>query len=138
VPTKHKLGFGHGRIIEYEDGSVGYIHTDSLVSQSFRVRIADITGFATTKGHKMLRRNFQILGNGTLLASVEVNHGTAEKLEAWFRSHPQFSSGGAPAAPPAPASSGSVADEIAKLGELRKQGLLSDEEFAAQKARLLS
>jgi hypothetical protein len=30
-----------------------------------------------------------------------------------------------------------VADEIKKLGELRSQGLLTDEEFAAQKARLL-
>jgi hypothetical protein len=39
---------------------------------------------------------------------------------------------------PAPAAqSGSVADEIRKLGELRNQGLLTEQEFAAQKARLL-
>ncbi len=31
----------------------------------------------------------------------------------------------------------SLADEIKKLEELRQQGLLSDEEFASQKARLL-
>jgi hypothetical protein len=31
----------------------------------------------------------------------------------------------------------SVADEIAKLGQLREQGLLTDEEFSAQKAKLL-
>ncbi|MCW2387126.1 hypothetical protein M2333_000172 [Sphingobium sp. B11D3B] len=31
----------------------------------------------------------------------------------------------------------SVADEIAKLGKLRQQGLLTDEEFAALKAKLL-
>ncbi|MEP9359087.1 SHOCT domain-containing protein [Sphingomonas sp. KR3-1] len=31
----------------------------------------------------------------------------------------------------------SVADEIAKLGALRQQGLLTDEEFSAQKAKLL-
>lgn len=31
----------------------------------------------------------------------------------------------------------SVADELAKLDELRRAGVLSDEEFAAQKARLL-
>lgn len=32
----------------------------------------------------------------------------------------------------------SVADELAKLDELRRSGILSEEEFAAQKARLLS
>lgn len=32
----------------------------------------------------------------------------------------------------------SVADEIQKLGALRESGLISDEEFAAQKAKLLS
>jgi uncharacterized membrane protein YdbT with pleckstrin-like domain len=32
---------------------------------------------------------------------------------------------------------GSVADELAKLDELRRTGVLSEEEFAAQKARLL-
>jgi hypothetical protein len=31
----------------------------------------------------------------------------------------------------------SVADEIAKLGALRQQGLLTDEEFATQKAKML-
>ncbi|MFE5139264.1 DUF4429 domain-containing protein [Streptomyces fagopyri] len=42
-------------------------------------------------------------------------------------------------APPAPpAAAGSVADELAKLGALREQGLLSPEEFEQQKARLLA
>jgi hypothetical protein len=41
--------------------------------------------------------------------------------------------------PPREATAGavSVADELAKLGQLRAEGLLSDEEFAAAKARLL-
>jgi hypothetical protein len=44
----------------------------------------------------------------------------------------------APAAPPsAPAPLG-VADELAKFAQLRDQGVLSDEEFQAQKARLLA
>jgi Short C-terminal domain len=41
-----------------------------------------------------------------------------------------------PAAPAAPAG-GSVVDELAKLGSLKTQGLISDEEFAAAKAKLL-
>jgi hypothetical protein len=86
MPKKYALGWGNGRIIEYEDGSAGYIPTQSF-SQAFRVQIADVTGFSTTKGGKMLQRTFNVLGNGTLLGSVDVNHGTSEKIEAWFRSH---------------------------------------------------
>ncbi|ATQ77527.1 hypothetical protein CR152_25755 [Massilia violaceinigra] len=40
-----------------------------------------------------------------------------------------------PAAPPVPL--GAVADEIKKLGELMSSGLLTEEEFAEQKAKLL-
>lgn len=36
------------------------------------------------------------------------------------------------------AGSGGAADEIAKLAELREQGVLSDNEFALQKAELLA
>ena len=35
------------------------------------------------------------------------------------------------------AAGASTADELAKLADLRKQGVLTDEEFAAQKAKLL-
>lgn len=38
---------------------------------------------------------------------------------------------------PAPASAPSTADELAKLAQLRGQGVLTDDEFATQKARLL-
>jgi hypothetical protein len=47
-----------------------------------------------------------------------------------------------PAAPPppaAPAATGSsVIDQLKQLGELKAQGILTEEEFAAQKAKLLS
>src|SRR3954451_3475275 len=122
MAKKYALGWGNGRIMEYEDGSAGYIPTQSL-SQAFRVKIADVTGFSVTKSGKMLSRTFNVLGNGTLLGSVEVNHGTSEKIEAWFRSHPLFGK-----RQPSPSSAApSIADEIGKLGELRAQGLLTDE-----------
>jgi putative oligomerization/nucleic acid binding protein len=47
----------------------------------------------------------------------------------------------APTAPaPAPAGAGqaSVIDQLKELGELKAQGILTEEEFAAQKAKLLS
>ena len=131
MPQKHGLGSGHGRIVEYEDGFAGYIPSMSF-TQAFRVKIADVTGFSTEKCGKLLTRKFNVLGNGTLLGSAEVNHGTAEMIEQWFRAHPAFSS-----AVPAGATTSSVADEITKLGELRSQGLLTEQEFAAQKAKLL-
>jgi hypothetical protein len=138
MPTKHALGFGNGRIIEYEDGTAAYIPTQKL-TQAFRVKIADITGFSVTKDGKMLERTFSVLGNGTLLASVSVNHGTSEVIERWFRSHPLFgaATGGTSPPPPAPATA-SVADELRKLAELRSEGVLTDEEFEAQKNRLLA
>jgi len=49
-----------------------------------------------------------------------------------------------PAAPPAPAPAGGggitpdAIDRLKQLGDLHEQGVLTDEEFAAQKTRLLS
>jgi hypothetical protein len=41
------------------------------------------------------------------------------------------------AAPAAPASEGSMIEQLKQLGELKEQGILTEEEFAAQKAKLL-
>ena len=44
-------------------------------------------------------------------------------------------------APPAPApatGAGSVIDQLKELGELKAQGILTEDEFAAQKAKLLA
>ncbi|HET7418680.1 MAG TPA: SHOCT domain-containing protein [Solirubrobacterales bacterium] len=43
------------------------------------------------------------------------------------------------AAPPAPAAGGesSMIDQLKELGALKEQGILTEEEFAAQKAKLL-
>ncbi|HUC07352.1 MAG TPA: SHOCT domain-containing protein [Solirubrobacterales bacterium] len=44
-----------------------------------------------------------------------------------------------PAAAPAPAAGGqSTIDQLKELGELKAQGILTEEEFAAQKAKLLN
>ncbi len=42
-----------------------------------------------------------------------------------------------PPAPPAAEAEETPADQIARLGELKAQGLLTDEEFAAAKAKVL-
>jgi hypothetical protein len=46
-----------------------------------------------------------------------------------------------PAAAPAPAAAaagGSTIDQLKELGELKAQGILTEDEFAAQKAKLLA
>jgi len=42
------------------------------------------------------------------------------------------------AAAPAPASGPSMIDQLKELGELKEQGILTEDEFAAQKAKLLA
>ncbi len=43
-----------------------------------------------------------------------------------------------PPAAPAPETGQSTIDQLKELGELKAQGILTDEEFAAQKAKLLA
>ena len=140
VTTTHKLGLGNGSIVDNGDGTASYRATGKL-TQAFRVNIADITGFAVRKQGKVLERTFVILGNGTELASVSVNHGTSEKIEAWFRAHTLFR-GNVPQAAPAPRQSAAppatMADELIKLAQLRDAGALSPEEFDRAKAKLLN
>ena len=150
MPTKHGLGFGNGRLVEYEDGTVAYYKGGEL-TQAFRVSIAEVQGFSVVKGGKMLERTLNVMGSGTLLASVSIPHGTAEKIEEWFRRHPLYRDSApvslqqmvtAPSAPPAPPSGVNgadllIADELRKLAALRDDGILTDHEFSARKQLLL-
>src|SRR5689334_9829718 len=88
MPTKHKLGFGKGTITEYEDGTARYV--GSLGPGSFRVRIADVTSFSVTSGDKPGERTLHLIGQGTTLASESVSSTATDKIEAWFRGHPDF------------------------------------------------
>ena len=136
APVSTGLGVGAGSMIDNRDGTISYRPTGNL-TQAFRVNIADVTGFAVRKSNKMLERTFVVLGHGTELAEVSVAHGVAEKIEKWIRERPEFR-GNVPQEPARPqATAISVADELAKLAQLRSAGVLTDEEFAAQKANLL-
>jgi hypothetical protein len=142
VGTIHKLGFGNGSIVDNGDGTASYRASGAL-TQSFRVTIADITGFAVRKDGKVFERTFVVLGHGTELASVSVSHGTSEKIEAWFRTHPLFRGNVPQDAPYAARSAGAgataanIADQLIKLAQLRDAGALSQHEFERAKAKLL-
>lgn len=143
MPTKHGLGFGNGRLVEYEDGTVAYYKTGEF-TQAFRVSLADVQTFSVISGGKMFERTLNVMGSGTVLASVSVNHGTAEKVEEWFRRHPRFRDN-APISmqqmvtAPVPDASGGllIADELRKLATLRDEGILTADEFASRKQLLL-
>jgi len=145
APIKHSLGFGNGKILEYPDGTAAYVKSMEF-THAFRVQISDVTGFSVTRHGKLLERRLQVLGNGATLAVVDVPHGTSELIEQWFRRHPLFYGNVARAMPtpsgPPPAQSGvgssMIADELRKLADLRNEGILSAQEFEAQKAKLLS
>lgn len=136
---KHSLGFTVGSLIEHGDGTVSFRRPGHFIDD-FRVRIADVTGFSESKGgRKAMEHTIHVFGRGGELLSASVNAGNTQKIEAWFRAHPDF--GGNTEAPaPVPVAAApptGVADELVKLAALRDQGVLTPAEFDAQKRRLL-
>lgn len=131
VQQKLKLGFSNGNIRDNGDGTATYSGSNG-VGLGFKVRIADITGFAYSG------TDFRVLGHGAELARATSSSGAAGKMEAWFRAHPDFGQNVATAAPQnSPLDGRLVADELIKLAGLRDAGVLTAEEFDRQKVKLL-
>jgi len=94
-------------------------------------RTAVVAGTATAVSNRVSRRQ---AGRWSTQADAEA-----------YRSQPQptyqepvYAPPPPPAAPPAPpVDTDAVLEQLQKLGELREQGILTDAEFAAQKAKLL-
>ena len=82
-------------------------------------RTAVVAGTATTVSNRVSRRQAN-------------KWGQQEAAQA-----PPEAAPAAPA-PAAPASSASMLDQLKELGELKPQGVLTEDEFAAQKAKLLA
>ena len=77
-------------------------------------------------------RLFRRAARTAVVAGVVVNRRDRKQSEQNAQSAP------APAAAPAAASDGDVTDELTKLASLHSDGVLTDEEFAAAKAKLLA
>lgn len=75
-------------------------------------------------------RLFRRAARTAVVAGVVVNRRDRKQAEQNAQS--------APAAAPAAASDGDVTDELTKLASLHSDGVLTDEEFAAAKAKLLA
>jgi hypothetical protein len=67
------------------------------------------------------------------------NRVSRRQAERWTQQDaPEQAPAPAAPAPPPPAAGGSMIDQLKELGELKSQGILTEEEFAAQKAKLLA
>ncbi|NNH72977.1 SHOCT domain-containing protein [Nocardia uniformis] len=149
-PISHGLGFPHGGLIEHPDGTVEYRQTGKILP-AFRVRVRDVTGFSVRKVTRddkkrlkatSMQQVLTVQGSGTTLAEVAINHGTAQKIEDFFRAHRDFGIDTQSSAPaehqsPQAVAPTSVADELMKLAQLRDAGVITPDEFAAQKSKLL-
>lgn len=128
----HGLGFGNGSLIENTDtGTVQYRATGTLLP-AFNVRLADVTGVSSQK-KGFLKVLMRVHGQGTVLAEVEVNHGTTELVANWFNSRIGF---GATRVASTDNKSG-MTEELTKLAALHRDGILSEEEFVAAKRKLV-
>jgi hypothetical protein len=121
------------RLIFLKDGVMRQTHEDFPLDRISSVQWS--SGMAFGK--------MQIFVSGNKAEIDNMNKKDGKDLTELLRNHiaPGGSAGATASAPPPvqPAAAPlSVADEIAKLAHLRDSGVLSEDEFAAQKARLLS
>jgi hypothetical protein len=86
-----------------------------------------------------MARTAVVAGTATAVSGRVRRRQDARWAEQEGQDHPpQQQVAPAPApAQPAPAGGESVIDQLKQLGELKQQGVLTEEEFAAQKAKLL-
>ena len=83
-----------------------------------------------------------VISGTATAASNRVSRRQAERWAEQGESSPAYLGGGAPQAAPPPAAPAPAGpdpiQQLRELGELHAQGVLTDEEFAAQKAKLLA
>ena len=90
----------------------------------------------------MLRRRRPLMraamvGGGAYMAGKHVQKGREQEAEQNARLDDVESQQAPPQAAPAGGGTSDMLEQLAKLGELRKQGVLTDAEFDAQKQKLL-
>jgi hypothetical protein len=81
-----------------------------------------------------LARTAAIAGTATAVS----NRVSRRQGQRWAAEEPQQQYEEQPPPPPAAAPQESMVDQLRALAELKQQGILTDEEFAAQKAKILN
>jgi len=100
-------------------------------------RTAVIAGTATAVSNRVSRRQANRWAQQDQSAYAEPQYAQPQYAQPQY-AQPQY----AQPAPPAPAAASSGTDEmleqLRELGQLKDQGVLTEEEFATQKARILA
>ncbi|PWC05515.1 hypothetical protein DCE94_04400 [Agromyces badenianii] len=99
-------------------------------------RTAVVAGTATAVSGGMQRRQQQKAQDQYEQQEYEAQQQQAQ-VDAAAQQAAAQQAAAAPAAPAAPAGGVDIVGELQKLGTLHEQGILSDDEFAAAKAKLL-
>jgi putative oligomerization/nucleic acid binding protein len=81
-------------------------------------------------------RTAVVAGTATAVSGRVARRQSQRWAEKEAPQEPQGAPAPAPPAPAAPAADSTI-DQLKELGELKSQGILTEEEFAAQKAKLL-
>jgi Short C-terminal domain len=96
-------------------------------------RTAVVAGTATAVSNRVSRRQANRWAQNDQSAYAQPQYAEPQYAQ------PQYAPAPPPAAPPpAPAGGNDMFEQLRQLGELRDQGILTAEEFAAQKARILA
>ncbi len=99
-------------------------------------RTAVIAGTATAVGNRVSRRQANRWSQNDQSAYAQPQYAQPQYAEPQY-AQPQYAQ---PAPPPPPAASDTddMIAQLRQLAELKAQGILTEDEFAAQKARILS
>ncbi len=97
-------------------------------------RTAVIAGTATAVSGRVQRRQAEKYTDRDAQIYADRNAAYQQDVQA---QQPQYAPPPPPPAPAAPAG-GDVIEQLKQLGDLHAQGILTDEEFAAQKAKVLN
>ena len=95
-----------------------------------------VAGKVAAGQHAAVQREHQAAADREHLQQMQVQARVDAQVQEALGRQPAAPAPAAPA--PAPVSVDELHAQLTKLGELRHSGLLSDEEFAQQKARLLA
>jgi hypothetical protein len=111
-----------------------FIHSGVLKSQQVSAPLDTVTGVSVSKG--LTSSTIKTTGPQSNMLVSRVSKSDAEALASELRSILASRSRKTTVAPTAPTNV--VAEELERLAALRDRGILTDEEFAAQKSKLLS
>ena len=99
-------------------------------------RTAVIAGTATAVSGRVQRRQAEKYTQRDAQIYADRNAAYQQDVQQQYAPPPPPPQAAAPA--PAPAAGGDMIEQLKQLGDLHAQGILTDEEFAAQKAKLLN